>query len=70
VIIRADATSGNVAVLAREGSDIVGAAEFFSHDAQRGERAYSSVTLVDRGNVAAVLDVVDGNLPARWLGEG
>jgi hypothetical protein len=69
VIIGADAKSGNVAVLARDGNDVVCVAELFSEDAQRGERAYSSLTLVDRGDVAAVLDVVDGDLPALWLGD-
>jgi hypothetical protein len=69
VVLRADATSGNVAVLARQGGDVVCAAELFSEDAGRGERASSSVTLVDRGNVAAVLDVVEGNPPGLWLGD-
>jgi hypothetical protein len=69
VVVRAGATIGSVAVLAFDGKRVATAVELSSEDADRGERAYSALTLVERGDVAAVLEAVDGNPPAIWLGD-
>lgn len=68
VVIHATADAGSVGVISRQGGGVVCVAELFGQDAGRGEAAYSAVTLVDRGDVAATLDVVSGQPADLWIG--
>jgi len=68
VVINATDNAGSVAVLSRQGRSVACAAELLGQDAGRGEPAYSAVTLVDRGDVVAVLDVESGKRADLWIG--
>jgi hypothetical protein len=67
VVINATTSAGSIGVLSRNEGGVVCAAELFGQDAGRGEPAYSALTLVDQGDVAAVLDVESGRRPDLWI---